>query len=170
MKPLLLSAALAAILGTLGTASPQPATSGRRLRDHDDRAKALLARMTLDEKVGQMTQADEDTLIEPADIATYFLGSVLNGGDSDTGANRLEDWREMYDRCQTQALRTRLRIPLLYGVDAVHGHNNVRGRVVFPHNVGLGATARRGARRGGGAHHRARGPGPRGSTGRSRPR
>ncbi len=140
MKSRLLPIGLVAILATVGMTNAPSSTQGRRLRDFDDRAKALVARMTLEEKVGQMTQADEDTLVEPADIATYFLGSILNGGDSEAGGNRLEDWREMYDRCQGQALRTRLRIPLLYGVDAVHGHNNVRGAVVFPHNVGLGAT------------------------------
>jgi len=116
-----------------------PAPPGR-LSANDARVQALLDKMTLEEKVGQMTQADQDAIVEDADIATYFLGSVLNGGDSDVGANRMEDWRQMYDRSQAQALRTRLRIPLLYGVDAVHGHNNVRGAVIFPHNVGLGAT------------------------------
>ncbi len=131
---------IVSILAASLLSSAPPAPGPKPLRDYDDRAQALLGRMTLEEKVGQMTQADEDTLVETADIATYFLGSVLNGGNSETGANRLTDWREMYDRCQSQALRTRLRIPLLYGVDAVHGHNNVWGAVVFPHNVGLGAT------------------------------
>ena len=140
MRYRLLGLFAVSILGASAIASAPPAPKPKSFLDHDDRAQALLGRMTLEEKVGQMTQADEDTLIEPSDIATYFLGSVLNGGDSDTGANRLEDWREMYDRCQSQALKTRLRIPLLHGVDAVHGHNNVRGAVVFPHNVGLGAT------------------------------
>jgi beta-glucosidase len=96
--------------------------------------------MTLDEKVGQMTQADQMFLKGPADIETYFLGSLLSGGDSDPKTNSFEDWREMYERYQAQALRTRLKIPLLYGVDAVHGHNNVIGAVIFPHNIGLGAT------------------------------
>jgi beta-glucosidase len=140
MRYRLLGLFAVSILGASAIASAPPAPKPKSFLDYDDRAQALLGRMTLEEKVGQMTQADEDTLIEPSDIATYFLGSVLNGGDSDTGANRLEDWREMYDRCQSQALKTRLRIPLLHGVDAVHGHNNVRGAVVFPHNVGLGAT------------------------------
>jgi beta-glucosidase len=140
MKATLLFALVPTVLAASLLAWAPPATARKSLRDYDDRAQALLGRMTLEEKVGQMTQADEDTLVEPSDIATYFLGSVLNGGDSETGANRLQDWRAMYDRCQSQALKTRLRIPLLYGVDAVHGHNNVVGAVVFPHNVGLGAT------------------------------
>src|SRR5207248_8132970 len=71
----------------------------------------------------------------------YHLGSVLSGGDSDPkNGNTLQDWTEMYDRYQSEALKSRLGIPLLYGVDAVHGHNNVLGAVVFPHNIGLGCT------------------------------
>src|SRR2546425_1004097 len=97
--------------------------------------------MTLDEKVGQMTQADQDFLKDIGDIRKYYLGSVLNGGDSDPKAgNSLAAWTDMYDRYQSEALQTRLRIPLLYGVDAVHGHNNVLGAVVFPHNIGLGCA------------------------------
>src|SRR5712692_9739231 len=97
--------------------------------------------MTLDEKVGQMTQADQDFLKDIGDIRKYYLGSLLNGGDSDPKAgNSLAAWTDMYDRYQSEALQTRLFIPLLYGVDAVHGHNNVLGAVVFPHDIGLGAT------------------------------
>ena len=66
---------------------------------------------------------------------------MLSGGGSDPkDGNSLEAWTNMYDRFQQQSLKTRLRIPILYGVDAVHGHNNVLGAVVFPHNIGLGAT------------------------------
>ena len=97
--------------------------------------------MTLDEKVGQMTQADEDAIKDPADVARYYLGSVLNGGDSDPRAgNSLEAWTDMVDRMQSEALKTRLAIPLIYGVDAVHGHNNVLGAVIFPHNIGMGCA------------------------------
>jgi beta-glucosidase-like glycosyl hydrolase len=97
--------------------------------------------MTLDEKVGQMTQAERGSLDSQAeDIRTYFLGSVLSGGGSGPAENRVEAWSQMYDRFQSKALGTRLKIPILYGIDAVHGHNNVKGAVVFPHNIGLGAT------------------------------
>jgi beta-glucosidase len=111
-----------------------------RLSAHDAEAKALLATMTLEEKVGQMVQAEQDKLTDVKDIETYFLGSLLSGGDSDPKTNSVQDWTDMYDRYQSHALKTRLRIPLLYGVDAVHGHNNVVGAVVFPHHIGLGAT------------------------------
>lgn len=111
------------------------------LSTYDEQVNELLAQMTLAEKVGQMTQADHEFIKDPADVATYFLGSVLSGGNSDPKeGNSLEAWTDMYDRYQQQALATRLGIPLLYGVDAVHGHNNVLGAVVFPHNIGLGAT------------------------------
>jgi len=101
---------------------------------------SLLSQMTLDEKIGQMTQVDSDALKNNADVKTCFLGSVLSGGDSDPADNRPETWHKLVDDFQTQALQTRLKIPLLYGVDAVHGHNNILGAVIFPHHVGMGAT------------------------------
>jgi beta-glucosidase len=107
----------------------------------DPQVRELVARMTLDEKIGQMTQPDQMYLKDPADIETYFIGSVLSGGDSDPAqGNSLQAWTDLYDRLQRHALKTRLAIPLLYGVDALHGHNNVLGAVIFPHNIGLGAT------------------------------
>jgi beta-glucosidase len=96
--------------------------------------------MTLDEKVGQMTQAERGALRSESDIRGYFLGSVLSGGGSAPPDKTAPGWAEMYDRYQSIALQTRLRIPLIYGVDAVHGHNNVVGSVIFPHNIGLGAA------------------------------
>jgi beta-glucosidase len=111
-----------------------------KLSSFDAQVKALLAKMTLDEKVGQMTQAEQDRLSSLDDIDTYHLGSLLSGGNSDPKTNSLQDWTEMYDRLQARALKTRLGIPILYGVDAVHGHSNVMGAVIFPHNIGLGAT------------------------------
>ncbi len=111
------------------------------LSSFDARARELLARMTLDEKIGQMTQADQMFLKDPADIETYFLGSILSGGDSDPkDGNSREAWTRLATGIEGHADKTRLRIPLLYGVDAVHGHSNVLGAVIFPHNIGLGAT------------------------------
>jgi beta-glucosidase len=106
-----------------------------------DAVESLLARMTLAEKIGQMTQPDHEFLRDPSEIAELFLGSVLSGGSSDPAdGNSLQAWTEMYEAYQRVALETRLRIPILYGVDAVHGHSNVLGAVIFPHNIGLGAT------------------------------
>jgi beta-glucosidase len=97
--------------------------------------------MTLAEKVGQMTQPDQEFLKDPADIERYALGSLLSGGNSDPKeGNSLEAWTDLYDRYQQHTAQTRLKIPLLYGIDAVHGHSNVLGAVIFPHNIGLGAT------------------------------
>ncbi|HBB87714.1 MAG TPA: beta-glucosidase [Blastocatellia bacterium] len=113
----------------------------KRLSSFDGRVRELLARMTLEEKIGQMTQAEQEALKDATEIEKYFLGSLLNGGSSDPKAgNSLDAWTDMYDGYQAHALKTRLAIPLLHGVDAVHGHNNVLGAVVFPHNIGLGCT------------------------------
>jgi beta-glucosidase len=106
----------------------------------DDRVDELLAEMTLDEKVGQMTQPDQEFLEDVDHVREYMVGSLLSGGGSDPATNSFEDWRALYEMYQSKALETRLGIPLLYGVDAVHGHSNVLGAVVFPHNIGLGAT------------------------------
>jgi beta-glucosidase len=102
--------------------------------------EALLGQMTLDEKIGQMTQADKSALHDGRDIHDLMLGSALSGGDSLPTPNSPETWAEMTDRFQTQALSTRLGIPLIYGVDAVHGAGGVKGAVMFPHNIGMGAT------------------------------
>jgi beta-glucosidase len=117
------------------------ASKPKPLSAYDPEAKALLAQMTLDEKIGQMTQPDQSFLKDPADIEKYFLGSVLSGGSSDPKeGNSLKAWTDMYDGYQAHTRNTRLKIPILYGVDAVHGHNNVLDAVVFPHNIGLGCT------------------------------
>ena len=100
----------------------------------------LLSQMTLDEKLGQMTLVDRSVLVDGTEIKESLLGSVLNGGDSLPVPNRPDVWADMIDAYQSQALSTRLGIPLLYGVDAVHGHNGVRGATIFPHNIGLGCT------------------------------
>ncbi len=107
----------------------------------EDRVADLLSRMTLDEKIGQMTQVDRSAIDDRIeDIARYGLGSILSGGGSTPTPNTPEAWADMYDRYQQQALSTRLGIPLIYGIDAVHGHNNVKGATIFPHNIGMGAT------------------------------
>jgi beta-glucosidase len=116
-------------------AKPKPLSS------FDPEAKALLAKMTLDEKVGQMTQAEQNELKDPADVEKYFLGSLFSGGSSDPKeGNSLKAWTDLYDRLQARTQNTRLKIPILYGIDAVHGHNNVLNAVIFPHNIGLGCA------------------------------
>ncbi len=105
------------------------------------RVDDLLSQMTLAEKIGQMTQAERiDVDADPSLITTHGLGSILSGGGSTPASNTPEAWADMVDRFQEAALETRLGIPLLYGVDSVHGHGNLRGATVFPHNIGLGAT------------------------------
>ena len=105
----------------------------------DDRVEALLAQMTLAEKIGQMTQAEKGS-ITPEDVTRYFIGSVLSGGGGSPPRNTPEDWLAMVSGFQEAALSTRLGIPLLYGVDAVHGTAAVVDATVFPQNVGLGAA------------------------------
>ena len=131
--------ALALLLSTLACGGGTPSTPTPTPSPTRD-VEALLRDMTLDEKVGQMAQADRSYLSRESDIRDYFLGSVLSGGGSAPPDRTAPGWAEMYDRFQSYALETRLRIPLVYGIDAVHGHNNVFGAVVFPHNVGLGCT------------------------------
>jgi len=101
---------------------------------------SLLKQMTIDEKIGQMTQVDQQFLNDISDISKYGFGSLLSGGGSTPKVNEPKAWAEMYDKYQQEALSSRLKIPLLYGIDAVHGHNNVVGATIFPHNIGLGAT------------------------------
>lgn len=112
------------------------------LMDYDAQAKELLSKMTLEEKIGQMTQPEQDkVLANQGDMQKYFIGSVLSGGDSDpVKDNSLEEWTLLFDRVQDEAMQTRLKIPALYGIDAVHGHSNVLGAVIFPHNIALGCT------------------------------
>jgi beta-glucosidase len=105
------------------------------------RVADLLSLMTLEEKVGQMTQADHAAVGNLYDVQSYYLGSILSGGSSDPAAgDDAVHWADLYDAFQAQALQTRLGIPLIYGIDAVHGHSNVTGATIFPHNIGMGAT------------------------------
>jgi beta-glucosidase len=120
---------------------PQRRTGPSILRASDANVKALLSRMTLEEKVGQMIQANSASLKDPSDVEKLFLGSILSGGSSDPkNGNSLIDWTDHYDSFQSRTQSTRLRIPILYGIDAVHGHSNVLGAVIFPHNIGLGCS------------------------------
>lgn len=106
-----------------------------------ERAEKLLSRMTLDQKIGQMTQP-ERLHISPEEVKAYHIGSVLSGGGSIPGDNKPADWVKMNDAFWLASMEEdehHLAIPVLYGVDAIHGHSNVRMATVFPHNMGLGA-------------------------------
>ncbi|MFG2576891.1 glycoside hydrolase family 3 N-terminal domain-containing protein [Streptomyces sp. NPDC048481] len=104
------------------------------------RVADLLSRMSLREKAGQMTQAERAAVGEGADVTAQGLGSLLSGGGSTPTPNTPEAWARMIDRFQLRTRATRLQIPLIYGVDAVHGHNNLVGATIMPHNIGIGAT------------------------------
>lgn len=104
------------------------------------RIKDLLSRMTLKEKAGQMTQI-ERRAATPSVLKDLSIGSILSAGGSGPFDKALSaDWADMVDGFQKSALESRLGIPLLYGIDAVHGNNSIYGATIFPHNVGLGAT------------------------------
>ncbi len=105
----------------------------------EKRVEDLLSRMTLEEKIGQMTQIEKGS-IRSGDIRSLFLGSVLSGGGGSPQNNSPAGWMDMVDGYQKEALSTRLGIPMLYGTDSVHGHNNLYGATIFPHNIGLGAA------------------------------
>jgi beta-glucosidase len=104
------------------------------------RANDLLARMTPREKAAQMVQLAIAQIPQPDDVAALAIGSVLSGGGMGPKVNDPASWAAMVLEYHRASLRSRLGIPILYGADAVHGHNNVRGAVIFPHNVGLGAA------------------------------
>jgi beta-glucosidase len=106
---------------------------------HEARIDALLDQMTLAEKIGQMTQTEKNS-ITPEDVTTYHIGSVLSGGGGNPPDNNPQEWAGMVRAYLEAGQKTRLAIPLIYGVDGVHGHNNMQGAVVFPHNIALGAA------------------------------
>ncbi|MCU7495468.1 MAG: beta-glucosidase [Ignavibacteria bacterium] len=105
----------------------------------EQKVESLLKEMTLQEKLGQMTQA-ERAAIKPAEVEEFFIGSILSGGGSVPWDSSPSGWAEMFNGFQSSAMKTRLKIPMIYGIDAVHGHNNVKGAVLFPHNIGLGCS------------------------------
>ena len=99
----------------------------------------LLERMTLEERIGQITQVDR-TAITPEEVAEHAIGSVLSGGGGNPEPNTPTAWRAMVDGYVDASRGSRLGVPILYGTDAVHGHNNLVGATIFPHNIALGAA------------------------------
>jgi beta-glucosidase len=111
--------------------------------NNSDLIEQLIAGMTVEEKVGQVIQGDLD-FISPEDVKKFKIGSVLNGGNTAPNGDKyssVNDWKklskEFYDASPTYK---GIKVPVLWGTDAVHGHNNVIGATLFPHNIGLGAT------------------------------
>ena len=108
------------------------------------RAAEILASMTLEQKIGQMVQPEIKS-ITPAEVRTYYIGSVLNGGGSWPAMNKrakVEDWVRLADAYYDASMSTdaKIPVPVIWGTDAVHGHSNVYGATIFPHNIGLGAA------------------------------
>jgi beta-glucosidase len=105
----------------------------------EEKVDSLLAKMTLEEKIGQMTQVRHFDDITDEEIATKFIGSVIHTQGPSPGEDAA-GWQARCIALQNRALSTRLGIPLLFAVDAVHGHNTFEGATIFPHNIGMGAT------------------------------
>ncbi|XP_024544819.1 uncharacterized protein LOC9644519 isoform X2 [Selaginella moellendorffii] len=133
-------ALLLALLGFLLVAGDGQMLYKDSRQSIEARIKDLLRRMTLEEKIGQMTQI-ERAVASQAVVRQYGIGSVLNGGGSAPAERAAPNvWEDMVDDYQIGAMSTRLGIPVIYGVDAVHGHNNVYGATIYPHNIGLGSS------------------------------
>ena len=121
-------------------ASPAAITDAKT----EDLISGLMKKMSLEEKVGQTIQGDIGSMI-PGDLEKYPLGSILAGGNSAPGGNDRappKAWTDLIDAYRKEALAPRpghTPIPILFGIDAVHGHNNIVGATIFPHNIGLGA-------------------------------
>jgi hypothetical protein len=103
------------------------------------RVADLLSYMTLEEKIGQMTLVEKNS-IQGGDIAVYHIGGMLSGAGAKPTNNTAMGWKEMIDAYQREAAQSRLGVPLLYGADAIHGHAHVPEATVFPHAIGLGAA------------------------------
>jgi beta-glucosidase len=104
-----------------------------------DRVADLLVRMTMDEKIGQMTQVELGS-IRSDDITTYFIGSLLSGGDGNPSSNNPQGWLDLVKGFQDKAMATRLKIPIIYGIDATHGNGHLFGATIFPQESGIGAA------------------------------
>lgn len=104
------------------------------------RVNDLLSRMTLVEKIGQMSLIEKNSIHDLNDIAIYGLGALMSGSGGKPDDNTPEGWLKMVKNFQSYSQKTRLKIPLLYGADANHGHSNVPGATIFPHFIGLGAS------------------------------
>jgi beta-glucosidase len=150
MKPILpTSLALACALAFPAIAAPLtdwPAIKSAIAQDPqlEARVKEIVAQMTLAQKIGQMTQPEIKS-VTPDDVRKYYLGSVLNGGGSWPNNNKratAADWVALADRYHDASMATDMavKIPVVWGIDAIHGNSNVYGATLYPHNIGLGAA------------------------------
>jgi beta-glucosidase len=156
MKPMLHNPVLAlaialALPAAAAPAAPAPLNDWPAVRSAipkdpalEQRVRDIVARMTLAQKIGQMTQPEIKS-VTPEDVRRYYLGSVLNGGGSWPNGNkhaRAAEWLALAQRYHEASLSTDMavKVPVVWGTDAVHGHNNVYGATLFPHNIGLGAA------------------------------
>lgn len=145
MHPRTIAALTAALVGAAVLVGVPTAASAAPLPYQDPtknvptRVADLLGRMTLDEKIGQMTLIERRWLSDDG-LASGMIGAGFSAGTSAPASNTVAGWEDMYDGFQRAALRNRLGIPMLYAMDAVHGAGNVHGATIFPHNIGLGAT------------------------------
>lgn len=110
-----------------------------KTKESEGLVKNILSRMTLQDKIGQMVLIDKNA-ITPEEVSRNSIGGVLSGGGGNPKINTPEEWYKMVEEFQIAAMNSKLKIPAFYGVDAVHGHGNVKGAVIFPHAIGLGAT------------------------------
>jgi Beta-glucosidase-related glycosidases len=129
-----------------GCSSPQPIEQsedamdrGKLVIDSLDSIDEAIEKMSLEEKVGQLIQAERSG-ISLAEVTQYNIGSILSGGGSTPEDNTPNGWVSMSNEFQNASRASSSGIPIIYGIDAVHGHNNVKGAVIFPHNIGLGAA------------------------------
>ncbi len=113
-------------------------------RSIEERVTDLLGRMSLEEKVGQMALVEKNSVHNNEDIATYGIGALLSGAGAKPEDNTEKGWHEMVRSFTDTSRRSRLGIPILYGVDAIHGHSNLANATIFPHSIGLGATGNEG--------------------------
>src|SRR5881275_1159482 len=144
MAFLCLGATVAASAATAAPTWPRAASTTLPDAALESRVHAIVAGMTLEQKVGQMTQADIRS-ITPDDVRRYYIGSVLNGGGAWPSMNMhssVDDWLKLSDEFYRASMSTdmKVKVPVIWGVDAVHGHNNIYGATLFPHNIALGAA------------------------------
>lgn len=127
------------LLVRIPTVTTMPIYTDEALSD-EVRIADLLSRMSLKEKIGQMSLIERNSVLAPEDLASYGIGALLSGAGSKPDNNTRAGWQTMTSNFEITSRGSRLQIPILYGVDAIHGHGNVLGATIFPHNIGLGAT------------------------------